>query len=71
LFIGHSAEIKDGIGFHADSVSELQQAFYETSDMMKQKVTAFLFALFSIYQLCVFRRKETKLYFSQKGQALY
>lgn len=42
-----------------------------TSDMMKQKVAAFLFALFSIYQLYVFRRKKTKLYFSQKGQTLY
>lgn len=42
-----------------------------TSAMMKQKVAAFLFALFSIYQLYVFRRKETKLYFSQKGQTLY
>jgi hypothetical protein len=42
-----------------------------TSDMMKQKVSWFLFALFSIYQLYVFRQKETKLYFSQKGQTLY
>lgn len=42
-----------------------------TSDMMKQKVSWFIFALFSIYQLYVFRQKETKLYFSQKGQTLY
>lgn len=42
-----------------------------TSDMMMQKVAALLFALFSIYQIHVFRRKETKLYFSQKGQTLY
>lgn len=42
-----------------------------TSAMMKQKVASFLFALFSIYQLYVFRQKETKQYFSQKGQTLY
>ena len=42
-----------------------------TSDMMKQKVAAFVYALFSIYQLYVFEKKETKLYFSQKGQTLY
>jgi hypothetical protein len=42
-----------------------------TSDMLKQKVAALLFALFSIYQLYIFRGKEAKLYFSQKGQTLY
>lgn len=42
-----------------------------TSAMMKQKVGSFVIALFSIYQLYVFRQKETKEYFSQKGQTLY
>ena len=28
-FIGHIAGIKDGIGFHADSVTELKAAFHE------------------------------------------
>lgn len=31
-FIGHIAGIKDIIGFHADSVNELKQAFYEAAD---------------------------------------
>lgn len=42
-----------------------------TSSMMKQKIASFLFALFSIYQLYVFRQKETRLYFNQRGQTLF
>ena len=42
-----------------------------TADMMKQKLASLMFALFSIYQLYVFRRKETKQIFNQKGQTLF
>ena len=31
-FIGHIAGIKDVIGFHADSVKELREAFFEAVD---------------------------------------
>ena len=31
-FIGHIAGVKDVIGFHADSVKELRDAFYEAVD---------------------------------------
>jgi hypothetical protein len=42
-----------------------------TGDMMKQKIASLILALFCIYQIQVFRQKETKLYFSQKGLTLY
>jgi hypothetical protein len=41
------------------------------STMLKQKIGAFLIALFSIYQIYIFRRRDTKQFFSEKGQTLY
>jgi hypothetical protein len=42
-----------------------------TTPMFAQKIGSFLFALFAIYQIHIFTRKETKLYFSEKGQTIY
>lgn len=29
IFVGHIAGIRDGVGFHADSVAELREAFHD------------------------------------------
>jgi hypothetical protein len=41
------------------------------STMIVQKIGSFLFALFAIYQIYIFTRKDTKLYFNEKGQTIY
>jgi hypothetical protein len=41
------------------------------SSMIAKKIGSFLLALFSIYQVCIFMRKDTKLFFNEKGQTLY
>jgi len=42
-----------------------------TGAMMEHKAACFLLALLSLYQLHVFRKKETELYFRESGQTLF